>query len=101
MHLDRLSRRVARAGCATALVLAVSLPAAAEGPATTPLSTCASCDTAALTDADIQTSRQVWHAPGSLPDWQRTANEAMQNKEVIGAAPYVGAQAMIFAARES
>ena len=68
MHLDRLSRRVARAGCATALVLAVSLPAAAEGPATTPLSTCASCDTAALTDADIQTSRQVWHAPGSLPD---------------------------------
>ena len=32
---------------------------------------------------------------GSLPDWQRTANEAMQNKEVIGAAPYVGAQAMI------
>ncbi|MGR5396964.1 ABC transporter permease, partial [Vibrio alginolyticus] len=29
-------------------------------------------------------------APGSLPDWQRTANEAMQNKEVIGAAPYVG-----------
>lgn len=34
-------------------------------------------------------------APGSLPDWQRTASEAMQNKEVIGAAPYVGAQAMI------
>ncbi len=34
-------------------------------------------------------------APNSLPDWQRTANEAMQNKEVIGAAPYVGAQAMI------
>ena len=32
------------------------------------LSTCASGDTAALTDADIQTSRQVWHAPGSLPD---------------------------------
>ncbi|MBX4378364.1 ABC transporter permease, partial [Mycobacterium tuberculosis] len=22
-------------------------------------------------------------APNSLPDWQRTANEAMQNKEVI------------------
>ena len=34
-------------------------------------------------------------APNSLPDWQRTANEARQNKEVIGAAPYVGAQAMI------
>ncbi|AYB61043.1 lipoprotein-releasing ABC transporter permease subunit [Ralstonia solanacearum] len=34
-------------------------------------------------------------APGSLPDWQRTANEALQNKEVVGAAPYVGAQAMI------
>jgi len=34
-------------------------------------------------------------APGALPDWQRTAAEAMRNKEVIGAAPYVAAQAML------
>ncbi|WER44782.1 lipoprotein-releasing ABC transporter permease subunit [Cupriavidus sp. WKF15] len=33
--------------------------------------------------------------PSALPDWQRTAAEAMQNKEVIGAAPYVAAQAMV------
>ena len=33
--------------------------------------------------------------PSALPDWQRTAAEAMQNKEVIGAAPYVAAQAML------
>ncbi len=25
--------------------------------------------------------------PAALPDWQRTAAEALQNKEVIGAAP--------------
>ncbi|QET02217.1 MULTISPECIES: lipoprotein-releasing ABC transporter permease subunit [Cupriavidus] len=30
-----------------------------------------------------------------LSDWQKTAAEAMQNKEVIGAAPYVAAQAML------
>jgi len=34
-------------------------------------------------------------APGALPDWQRTAAEAMRNKEVIGAAPYMAAQAML------
>jgi len=34
-------------------------------------------------------------APGTIPDWQRTAAEAKQNKEVIGAAPYVAAQAML------
>ncbi|MGO4153529.1 lipoprotein-releasing ABC transporter permease subunit [Cupriavidus sp. YAF13] len=33
--------------------------------------------------------------PGALPDWQKTAAEAMRNKEVIGAAPYVAAQAML------
>lgn len=33
--------------------------------------------------------------PGPLPDWQQTAAEALQNKEVIGAAPYVAAQAML------
>ncbi len=33
--------------------------------------------------------------PSALPDWQRTAAEAMQNKEVVGAAPYVAAQAML------
>ncbi|WP_454763555.1 lipoprotein-releasing ABC transporter permease subunit [Cupriavidus campinensis] len=34
-------------------------------------------------------------APGPLPDWQKTAAEAMRNKEVVGAAPYVAAQAML------
>ncbi|AOY93766.1 cell division protein FtsX [Cupriavidus sp. USMAA2-4] len=34
-------------------------------------------------------------APGALPDWQRTAAEAMRSQEVIGAAPYVAAQAML------
>ncbi|CAG2143691.1 Lipoprotein-releasing system transmembrane protein LolE [Cupriavidus yeoncheonensis] len=33
--------------------------------------------------------------PSALPDWQRTAAEAAQNKEVVGAAPYVAAQAML------
>ncbi|MCO4860208.1 lipoprotein-releasing ABC transporter permease subunit [Cupriavidus sp. WGlv3] len=33
--------------------------------------------------------------PSALPDWQRTAAEALQNKEVVGAAPYVAAQAMV------
>jgi len=30
-----------------------------------------------------------------LTDWQKTAAEAMRNKEVVGAAPYVAAQAML------
>lgn len=34
-------------------------------------------------------------APGPLPDWHKTAAEAMRNKEVVGAAPYVAAQAML------
>jgi len=33
--------------------------------------------------------------PSALPDWQKTAAEALQNKEVVGAAPYVAAQAML------
>ncbi|TWG82098.1 lipoprotein-releasing system permease protein [Cupriavidus gilardii J11] len=33
--------------------------------------------------------------PGTLPDWRRTAEEALRNKEVVGAAPYVAAQAML------
>lgn len=33
--------------------------------------------------------------PSTLPDWRRVADEAMRNKEVIGAAPYVAAQAML------
>ena len=38
---------------------------------------------------------EVFDASGSLPDWRVTAAEAMRNKEVRGAAPYVEAQAMV------
>lgn len=38
---------------------------------------------------------EVFDASGSLPDWRVTAAEAMSNKEVQGAAPYVEAQAMV------
>ncbi|RJF98276.1 lipoprotein-releasing ABC transporter permease subunit [Noviherbaspirillum saxi] len=38
---------------------------------------------------------EVYDASGSLPDWHVTAKEAMQVKEVKGAAPYVAAQAMM------
>jgi lipoprotein-releasing system permease protein len=38
---------------------------------------------------------EVFDASGALPDWQATAREAFQNKEIKGAAPYVAAQAMI------
>jgi lipoprotein-releasing system permease protein len=38
---------------------------------------------------------EVYEPSGSLPNWQQTATQAMQDKEVIGAAPYVAAQAMI------
>ncbi|GAB3625538.1 cell division protein FtsX [Pandoraea terrae] len=38
---------------------------------------------------------EVFAVDGSLPDWQRTAAEAMKNKEVLAAAPYVGEQAML------
>jgi lipoprotein-releasing system permease protein len=38
---------------------------------------------------------EVYEASGSMPDWQVTAREAFQHKEVRGAAPYVSAQAMM------
>ncbi|MGV8892301.1 MAG: lipoprotein-releasing ABC transporter permease subunit [Burkholderiaceae bacterium] len=38
---------------------------------------------------------EVFDASGAMPDWQSTAQQAMQDKEVIGAAPYVAAQAML------
>ncbi|WP_026075751.1 lipoprotein-releasing ABC transporter permease subunit [Noviherbaspirillum massiliense] len=38
---------------------------------------------------------EIYDATGALPDWQETAREALQNKEVIGAAPYVAGQAMM------
>jgi lipoprotein-releasing system permease protein len=38
---------------------------------------------------------EVFDASGSMPDWQATAREAFQDKEVKGAAPYVAAQAMM------
>ncbi len=38
---------------------------------------------------------EVYDASGSLPDWRETAREAMQVKEVKGAAPYVAGQAMM------
>jgi lipoprotein-releasing system permease protein len=38
---------------------------------------------------------EVFDASGSMPDWQKVAREALQDKEVIGAAPYVAGQAML------
>jgi len=38
---------------------------------------------------------EVFDTSGSMPDWQLTAAEAMKNKAVRGAAPYVEAQAMV------
>ncbi len=38
---------------------------------------------------------EIFEPQGALPDWQATAREAFTNKEVIGAAPYVDAQAMM------
>ncbi|HJU71332.1 MAG TPA: lipoprotein-releasing ABC transporter permease subunit [Paucimonas sp.] len=38
---------------------------------------------------------EVIGAYGTLPDWQKAAKEAFQDKEVTGAAPYVEAQAML------
>lgn len=38
---------------------------------------------------------EVFDASGSMPDWTHVAKQAMRNKEVIGAAPYVEAQAML------
>jgi lipoprotein-releasing system permease protein len=38
---------------------------------------------------------EVFEPGGSLPNWQQTAKEAFQDKEVRGAAPYVAGQAMM------
>src|SRR5660398_189309 len=38
---------------------------------------------------------EVYDQVGSLPDWRLTAKEALSNKEVIGAAPFVFGQAMV------
>lgn len=38
---------------------------------------------------------EVFAATGELQDWQATAEEAFRHKEIIGAAPYVMAQAMV------
>jgi lipoprotein-releasing system permease protein len=38
---------------------------------------------------------EVYDAGGAMPDWQATAREAMRNKEVKGAAPYVASQGML------
>lgn len=38
---------------------------------------------------------EVFEASGQLPDWQATAREAFRHEEVVGAAPYVQAQAMV------
>jgi lipoprotein-releasing system permease protein len=38
---------------------------------------------------------EVIGASGTLPDWQKTIDEAFQDKEVKGAAPYVVAQSML------
>ena len=38
---------------------------------------------------------EVFDASGAMQDWQAVAKQSFQNKEVIGAAPYVAAQAMM------
>ncbi|MGG1947057.1 lipoprotein-releasing ABC transporter permease subunit [Trinickia sp. NRRL B-1857] len=38
---------------------------------------------------------EIFSPTGSMPDWQRTALEARRNPAVIGAAPYVDAQALL------
>jgi lipoprotein-releasing system permease protein len=38
---------------------------------------------------------EVFSPTGSMPDWQLTAQEARRNPSVIGAAPYVDAQALL------
>jgi len=38
---------------------------------------------------------EIFSPTGSMPNWQRTAAEARQNPAVIGAAPYVQAQALL------
>lgn len=38
---------------------------------------------------------EVFDASGSMKDWQSVAKQTFQNKEVLGAAPYVSGQAMM------
>jgi len=38
---------------------------------------------------------EIFSPTGTMPDWQLTAKEARTNREVIGAAPYVDAQALL------
>ncbi|MCG5077920.1 lipoprotein-releasing ABC transporter permease subunit [Paraburkholderia tagetis] len=38
---------------------------------------------------------EIFSPTGTMPDWQLTAKEAKANPEVIGAAPYVDAQALL------
>ncbi len=38
---------------------------------------------------------EIFSPTGSMPDWQLTAKEARLNRSVIGAAPYVDAQALL------
>lgn len=38
---------------------------------------------------------EIYSPTGQMPDWQRTAAEALQNREVVAAAPYVDAQALL------
>lgn len=38
---------------------------------------------------------EVFDASGSMPDWRSTAQEAFQHREIVSAAPYVAAQAMM------
>lgn len=38
---------------------------------------------------------EIFDASGAMQDWQAVARQALQNREVIGAAPYVTAQAMM------
>jgi lipoprotein-releasing system permease protein len=38
---------------------------------------------------------EIFSPTGSMPDWQKTANEALHNSQVVAAAPYVDAQALL------
>ena len=38
---------------------------------------------------------EIFDPAGAMPDWKKTAREAFADKEVIGAAPYVEAQALM------
>ena len=38
---------------------------------------------------------EIYSPTGSMPDWQKTATEALRNREVVAAAPYIDAQALL------